>query len=208
MKKLILILALFLAGMAAFAQDMKTYQYAERDTLILYLDFYTPETVHDSTICLVYVFGGGFIGGHRDGKWEKAYFKQLVDEGFMVASIDYRLGLKGAKNLGLLNTEPLEKAVYMATECDFGFGLSARTCQRVENQQGLYRDDWLKRGCHHFIAGGLCVVQRLPQLRHTSFGFPLGGCGELRGCHLLEGGQGAVSQPRACPDHDVSRNAG
>ena len=116
MKKLILILALFLAGMTAFAQDMKTYQYAERDTLNLYLDFYTPETVHDSTICLVYVFGGGFIGGHRDGKWEKAYFKQLVDEGFMVASIDYRLGLKGAKNLGLLNTEPLEKAVYMATE--------------------------------------------------------------------------------------------
>ena len=116
MKKLILILALFLAGMTAFAQDMKTYQYAERDTLNLYLDFYTPETVHDSTICLVYIFGGGFIGGHRDGKWEKAYFKQLVDEGFMVASIDYRLGLKGAKNLGLLNTEPLEKAVYMATE--------------------------------------------------------------------------------------------
>ena len=116
MKKLILILALFLAGMTAFAQDMKTYQYAERDTLNLYLDFYTPETVHDSTICFVYVFGGGFIGGHRDGKWEKAYFKQLVDEGFMVASIDYRLGLKGAKNLGLLNTEPLEKAVYMATE--------------------------------------------------------------------------------------------
>ena len=116
MKKLALFLTVLLAGMTAFAQDMKTYQYAERDTLNLYLDFYTPETVHDSTICLVYVFGGGFIGGHRDGKWEKAYFKQLVDEGFMVASIDYRLGLKGAKNLGLLNTEPLEKAVYMATE--------------------------------------------------------------------------------------------
>lgn len=99
-----------------FAQDMKTYQYAERDTLNLYLDFYTPEHVHDSTICLVYVFGGGFIGGHRDGKWEKAYFEQLVDEGFMVASIDYRLGLKGAKNLGIFNTEPLEKAVNMAVE--------------------------------------------------------------------------------------------
>ena len=102
--------------MTAFAQNMKTYQYAERDTLQLYLDFYTPEHIHDSTICMVYVFGGGFIGGHRDGKWEKAYFKQLVDEGFMVAAIDYRLGLKGAKNLGIFNAEPLEKAVYMATE--------------------------------------------------------------------------------------------
>ena len=95
---------------------MQTYQYAERDTLKLYLDFYTPEKVHDSTICVVYVFGGGFIGGHRDGKFEKAYFKQLVDEGFQVAAIDYRLGLKGAKNLGVFNTEPLENAIYMATE--------------------------------------------------------------------------------------------
>ena len=117
MKKLILaLLLLFMVVAQTFAQDMKTYQYAERDTLNLYLDFYTPEHVHDSTICLVYVFGGGFIGGHRDGKWEKAYFEQLVDEGFMVASIDYRLGLKGAKNLGIFNTEPLEKAVNMAVE--------------------------------------------------------------------------------------------
>ena len=116
MKKLILILAFILVGITAFAQDMKTYQYAERDTLSLYLDLYTPENVNDSTICIVYVFGGGFIMGRRDGEWEKAYFKQLVDAGFMVASIDYRLGLVGAKNLGILNTEPLEKAVYMATE--------------------------------------------------------------------------------------------
>ena len=116
MKRLTLLLTALLIGMTAFAQEMKTYQYAERDTLQLYLDFYTPEQVNDSTICMVYVFGGGFIGGHRDGKWEKAYFKQLVDEGFMVASIDYRLGLKGAKNIGIFNTDPVEKAVYMATE--------------------------------------------------------------------------------------------
>ena len=116
MKKIILILVLLFAATAAFAQNMTTYKYAERDTLNLYLDFYTPENVNDSTICLVYVFGGGFIMGNRDGDWEKAYFKQLVEAGFQVASIDYRLGLKGVKNLGIFNTEPLEKAVYMATE--------------------------------------------------------------------------------------------
>ena len=117
MKKLILaLLLLFMVVAQTIAQDMKTYQYAERDTLNLYLDFYTPEHVHDSTICLVYVFGGGFIGGHRDGDFEKAYFKQLVDEGFQVAAIDYRLGLKGVKNLGITHSEPLEKAVNMAVE--------------------------------------------------------------------------------------------
>ena len=116
MKKLTLLLLVLLMGFGGFSQTMQTYQYAEKDTTQLYLDFYTPENVNDSTICLVYVFGGGFIGGHRDGKWEKAYFKQLVDEGFMLASIDYRLGLKGAKNLSIFNTDPLEIAVYMATE--------------------------------------------------------------------------------------------
>ncbi len=116
MKKLTLFLALLFAGIASIAQEMQTYQYAERDTLKLYLDFYTPAQVHDSTICVVYVFGGGFIGGHRDGDFEKAYFKQLVDEGFQVAAIDYRLGLKGVKNLSITHSEPLENAINWATE--------------------------------------------------------------------------------------------
>jgi predicted esterase len=116
MKKITLLLAILLAGMTDFAQDMKTYQYAERDTLQLYLDFYTPAQVHDSTICVVYVFGGGFIGGHRDGDFEKGYFKQLVDAGLQVASIDYRLGLKGVKNLSITHSQPLEDAVHWAAE--------------------------------------------------------------------------------------------
>lgn len=116
MKKLTLFLAIILAGIASFAQTMQTYQYAERDTLQLYLDFYTPAQVHDSTICVVYVFGGGFVGGHRDGKFEKAYFKQLVDEGFQVAAIDYRLGLRGVTNLSATHYQPLEIAIDMATE--------------------------------------------------------------------------------------------
>ena len=116
MKRISLLLAFLFAGIAAFAQTMQTYQYAEHDTLKLYLDFYSPAQVHDSTICVVYVFGGGFIMGSRDGNFEKAYFKQLVDEGFQVAAIDYRLGLKGVKNLGITNSEPLEKAINMAAE--------------------------------------------------------------------------------------------
>lgn len=116
MKKIILLLAILFTGIASIAQEMQTYQYAERDTLKLYLDLYTPAQVHDSTICVVYVFGGGFIGGHRDGDFEKAYFKQLVDEGFQVAAIDYRLGLKGVKNLSITHSEPLENAINWATE--------------------------------------------------------------------------------------------
>ena len=68
MKRIPLLLALLIAGIAVFAQNMQTYQYAERDTLKLYMDFYSPAQVHDSTICVVYVFGGGFIMGTRDGE--------------------------------------------------------------------------------------------------------------------------------------------
>lgn len=116
MKKLTFLFLLLFAGFGSFGQTMQTYQYAERDTLQLYLDFYTPAQVHDSTICVVYVFGGGFIGGHRDGEFEKAYFKKLVDEGFQVAAIDYRLGLKGVKKLSVTHYQPLEIAIDMATE--------------------------------------------------------------------------------------------
>ena len=116
MKKISILLLLCVMALGGFAQNMKTYQYTQRDTLQLYLDFYTPKQVHDSTICVVYVFGGGFIGGRRDGEFEKGYFKQLVDEGFQVAAIDYRLGLKGAKNLSIFNSDPLKDAINMAAE--------------------------------------------------------------------------------------------
>ena len=116
MKKLTLLLLLSLIVVGGFSQTMKTYQYAERDTLQLYLDFYTPAHVHDSTVCVVYVFGGGFIMGHRDGERQKAYFQKLVNEGFQVAAIDYRLGLKGVKKLNVTHYQPLEIAIDMATE--------------------------------------------------------------------------------------------
>lgn len=116
MKKISILLLLCVMALGGFAQNMKTYTYAQRDTLQLKLDFYTPAQVNDSTICVVYIFGGGFIMGTRDGDFEKAYFKQLVDEGFQVAAIDYRLGLKGAKNLSVFNSDPLKDAVNMAAE--------------------------------------------------------------------------------------------
>ena len=116
MKKICLLLLLCVVAVGGIAQDMKTYQYTQHDTLQLYLDFYSPKQVTDSTICVVYIFGGGFIGGHRDGDFEKAYFGQLVGEGFQVAAIDYRLGLKGVKNLSITNSKPLEDAINMAAE--------------------------------------------------------------------------------------------
>ena len=88
MKKLTLILLLSLIGVGGFSQTMKTYQYAERDTLQLYLDFYSPAQVHDSTICVVYVFGGGFIMGQRDGERQKALLAKALAQQTSVILLD------------------------------------------------------------------------------------------------------------------------
>lgn len=116
MKKFFLFFALISLAICGFGQSMTTYQYAEKDGQSLFLDYYEPLHVTDSTICVLYVFGGGFMEGQRNGEFEKNYFAKLVEEGFMVVAIDYRLGLVGAKNLGLTNYKPVQNAIYMAAE--------------------------------------------------------------------------------------------
>ena len=111
-----LLFLLLLIAIVSFSQDYQTFTYALKDERELKLDFYNPAEVDSSTFCVMFIFGGGFVSGQRDGKYEKQYFKDLVEEGFQVAAIDYRLGLKGAKNIGITNYEPLQNAIEMAAE--------------------------------------------------------------------------------------------
>ena len=87
----------------------QTYKFATRDTLDLYLDVYAPAPGSETTFeghvkpTVMFVFGGGFIGGRRDGEFQKAWFERLSKAGYGVVSIDYRLGMKGyqvGKGLG------------------------------------------------------------------------------------------------------------
>ena len=116
MQKFILTVLVALLCLSSFSQDMTTYQFAEKDGQALFLDLYTPDNVTDSTICVVYVFGGGFKEGERNNEFGINYCRHLAQEGFMAAAIDYRLGMKEAKNVGILNYEPVETAIHMATE--------------------------------------------------------------------------------------------
>ena len=116
MKRFLITITILLAFLNIQAQEPQTFTYATKDGQDLKLDLYTPNDVDSNTFCVVYVFGGGFISGQRDGKFEKEYCSRLVDNGFMVVTIDYRLGLVGVKDLGLINHQPLENAIYMATE--------------------------------------------------------------------------------------------
>ena len=112
MKRLILLTAvLFSALCGASAQFIPTVRvdltpsatclFAHRDTCDLYLDIYQPAAGKDllpdgrRKPTILYVFGGGFVGGRRDDPFCNGWFKQMLDDGYRVVSVDYRLGLKG-----------------------------------------------------------------------------------------------------------------
>ena len=116
MKKILFAIVALSLGVKVFAQEMKTYKFAEKDGQELFMDVYTPENVTDSTVTVMFVFGGGFMSGERNNASSTEYCNALVERGHIAVAIDYRLGLKGVKKLNLLNHKPLEDAIYMATE--------------------------------------------------------------------------------------------
>lgn len=75
-----------------------TYIYSIKDKDTLRLDRYDLPTYGTTPKpCVIFIFGGGFMAGNRDNKYQISYFKELAQNGYSVISIDYRLGLKKAK---------------------------------------------------------------------------------------------------------------
>lgn len=102
-----------------------TVQFAQRDTLALYMDVYSPSEGSDTYFngqekpTVMFVFGGGFQHGSRRDMRNVAYYKALCDNGYRVIAIDYRLGLKGYKAGGAKYIAHLNKAIRMAVEDAF-----------------------------------------------------------------------------------------
>lgn len=80
-----------------------TYRFAQRDTCDLYLDIYEPGDSVETTFegkekpSLLFVFGGGFVSGRRNDPFFMPWFKGLLENGYRIVAVDYRLGLKGVK---------------------------------------------------------------------------------------------------------------
>ena len=93
---------------------MRTYTYADT----LQMDFYDVEidTVsHKPTLVLMH--GGGFSVGQRNGGDEKGLSTYFAKRGYNVASIDYRLPLKG-KSFGCTYDTSLKINVYREAIAD------------------------------------------------------------------------------------------
>ncbi|MBP5795919.1 MAG: alpha/beta hydrolase [Bacteroidales bacterium] len=99
-----------------------TCTYAHRDTCDLYMDIYNPAPGSVTSIdgvakpAIIFVFGGGFVMGERNNEAYLPWYKMLTDEGYKVIAIDYRLGLKGVKGMGVKQVRQLDKAIHLAVE--------------------------------------------------------------------------------------------
>lgn len=99
----------------------ETFLYAERDSVKLYMDVYYPADGSEMVTAdgsnkptILFVFGGAFKAGKRDGATQRQWFRLLTDEGFTVVAIDYRLWLKNFEGMGTIND--VYDAVQVAVE--------------------------------------------------------------------------------------------
>jgi acetyl esterase/lipase len=112
-----LTLTLAISFACSFAQTKETYLYAEKDTSKLYMDVYIPEVQNEQQACLMFVFGGGFIGGKRDDDQIQQVWRHFTEKGYVVIAIDYRLGMRGKTEFAALKAlKNFQKAIDMAAE--------------------------------------------------------------------------------------------
>lgn len=131
MKRFILAAAALLLGISMICsadepvlKPSSTHRFAQRDTCDLYLDIYNPaensqthfEGIRKPTV--IYIVGGGFRGGDKREKYLDPWYKTLVNDGYTVVTIDYRLGLKDCGKVGVNDKfiKKLDNAIGVAVE--------------------------------------------------------------------------------------------
>ena len=81
------------------AEKVKTYLYATKDGQKLQLDRIIDKSVkvNGKRPVIIFSYGGGWEGGARNDEGFKAIFEHFASSGYAVIAIDYRLGIKIAK---------------------------------------------------------------------------------------------------------------
>ena len=75
----------------------QTFIYAVKGTDTLRLDYYDTPAIAANKPCLIFLYGGGFANGRRDDAGFIPFYARLVNAGYPVVAIDYRLGMKNLK---------------------------------------------------------------------------------------------------------------
>lgn len=114
---------------------VETFTYIQKDGQKLDLDIYTP-VFDDETSrpVFLYVHGGGFSGGIRNGQGTIDFCKKIARHGYVAVSISYRLTRKGTKTaLGCDCPADEKLATFDAAVED----LQDATFFLIENRQGF-----------------------------------------------------------------------
>lgn len=128
---------IFLAfTLSAQTVQKETRPFAEKGGEELKMDIYKcdPAGIQPQP-CLIFVFGGGFKNGTRDAELYHPFFNYFAERGFIVVSIDYRLGMKDQKAPGLFNNKPIRNAISTAVD-----DLYSATNYLLENARKLNID--------------------------------------------------------------------
>nr|WP_321222593.1 alpha/beta hydrolase [uncultured Psychroserpens sp.] len=96
--KYIINLLIFIISFSTYSQTVTTHIYAIKNSDSLKLDIYTPKKLVDSIKLptVIWMHGGGFSGGARNGADEKKLMNYFSENGFIGVSISYRLLRKGS----------------------------------------------------------------------------------------------------------------
>lgn len=98
------------------ALQKQTHIYTIEGCDTLRLDHYATH-VEGKRPCVMFLFGGGFARGARDKEIDMPYFEFLLNEGYDVVSIDYRLGMKGINSPGVIDFfKLLDHSINIAVE--------------------------------------------------------------------------------------------
>lgn len=98
-----------------FQPDFKV-EYVQRDSA-LQMHFYMPDDTLSKHPCIVYIYGGGFKDNNLNSTLSRQYCEMMSDRGYVVAAIDYRLGLANHKGGGVLSLiKPLKRSIDIAVE--------------------------------------------------------------------------------------------
>lgn len=97
MKKIIFYCVLTISTVVFSQSNVATYTYAIKGMDTLKMDVYSPKNItkNDSIPVLLWMHGGGFIGGSRNNSSEVKLAELAVEKGYLGISISYRLTRKG-----------------------------------------------------------------------------------------------------------------
>lgn len=97
MKKVTSLLMMLAVALSAAALDKHTYVFNIAGNDTLRLDVYPAVDADAPRPALIFAFGGGFRGGHRDDARYLPLFEFLTENGVTVVSTDYRTRLRGVR---------------------------------------------------------------------------------------------------------------